>query len=99
MTSVFTPDTTEQKSRDSSVSKMGYGLDDKDSIPDRGKIFLPTPQRTARPWGSPTFLFNENQRLFPPPKREADYTALSNAEVQNCGVKPPLPHTSSWFCS
>jgi hypothetical protein len=29
----------------------GYGLDDRSSVPDRGKRFFSTPQRPDRMWG------------------------------------------------
>jgi hypothetical protein len=37
--------------------------------------------------------------LFPGvkrPRREADHSLPSSAEVKNGGTIPPLPHTSSW---
>jgi hypothetical protein len=81
------------------VIATAYGLDDRGSIPGRGKIF---PFSTAsRPALGPI--------QYPPqwvtgsispginfPGRETDSSLLSSAEVKNAGAIPPLPRMSSW---
>jgi hypothetical protein len=53
-------------SRDSSVGTVtGYGLDDRASIPGRGKIFFSTPQHPNLFRGPSSFLPNVYRGLFP----------------------------------
>jgi hypothetical protein len=79
---------------------MGFGLEDRDSIPDRGKrVSLPTASRpvmgTTQPLIQcvPGVISQEVKRLG----READHSLPSSAKVKNSGAIPPLPHTSSWL--
>jgi hypothetical protein len=65
----------------------GYELDDRSSIPGRGKIFIPSPASTH-------LLSNEYEALKRP-VREADHSLPSSAEVKNGGAIPPFPHVST----
>jgi hypothetical protein len=59
---------TEQsvKSRDSSVGiALGYGLDDRGSIPGGCWEFFSKPPRPERLWGPESLLSNGYQGLFP----------------------------------
>jgi hypothetical protein len=50
----------------SSVSIVSdYGLDDRGSIPDRGRGFLLYPLRPDRLWGPPSLLYNGYRGSFP----------------------------------
>jgi hypothetical protein len=78
---------------------MGYGLESRGSIPDRGKRFFPF-STAPRPAMEPTLppvqwvagvLFPGVKRLG----RDADHSTPSNAEVKNGGAIPPLLHKSS----
>jgi hypothetical protein len=52
--------------RDSSVDIVkGYGLDGRDSIPGKGKIFFFTPHRPDRLWGPPSLVSNGDREFFP----------------------------------
>jgi len=44
---------------------LGYGLDDRDSIPGRGKEFISLLSCPERLWGLHSFLSNGYQELFP----------------------------------
>jgi hypothetical protein len=73
-----------QKNRESSIGiAAGYGLDGRDSIPDRAKIFFSTPQRPDRLWGPPRLLYNGYRGVFrlgvKRPGREADHSPPSSA--------------------
>jgi hypothetical protein len=72
---------------------MGYMLDDRGSIPGRGKLFC-IPQFPDRFGGPPSLLSNGYQGVERP-GREVDNPPLSSAEVKNVGALPSLPHTSS----
>jgi hypothetical protein len=82
-----------------SLYSDGYGLDDRSSIPGRGKGFLSSPQRPDRLWDPPIILHNLYLWLFSPgvnrPDREADHSLPSFAVVKNSGGIPPLSHTST----
>jgi len=62
---------------------VGYGLDDRASIPDRGKNFFSSPPRPNRHWGSPSLisivLFLGVRR----PENRADYSPPYNDKVKN----------------
>jgi hypothetical protein len=74
------------RNRDSSVSTfwLGYGLDDRGSIPDIGNdgIFFYSPPRPHWPWGSPSLLTN-GYWGFLPRGREADHSPPSHGKVKN----------------
>jgi hypothetical protein len=86
--------------RDSSVVIVtGYGLDSRDAIPGRYKIFLFS--IASRPCLGPTqppiqwvlgALSSGVKRLG----REPNHSPPSSAEVKNGGAIPPLPLLSSW---
>jgi hypothetical protein len=66
--------------------------------PDTGKRFFYSPQCPNWFRGPHNLLSNGYQGSFPGVKQlghEADYSPLSDAEVEN-GAIPPLPHMSSW---
>jgi hypothetical protein len=78
---------------------MGYELDSRGSIPDRGNIILffkesrpaREPMKSSTQWVSGA--------VSPGVKcqgHEADHSSPHSAEVKNDGDIPPLPHTSSW---
>jgi hypothetical protein len=78
---------------------MGYGLDGRGSIPDRGKILLFC--AASRPALGPTQhpIYWVPDALSPRvkrPGREADHSLPSSAEVKDGGAIPPLLHKSSW---
>jgi hypothetical protein len=62
----FLFNTTLFMSRGSSVSIVSdYGLDDRGSIPDRGRgFFLPLAFRPDRLWGPPSLLYNGYRGSF-----------------------------------
>jgi hypothetical protein len=64
-----------------------YGLDDRGSIPDRGRGFFFSPLRPDWLWGPPSLLFNGYWGPFPGgevrPGRDADHSTPSSAEVKN----------------
>jgi hypothetical protein len=77
----------------------GYGLDGRDSIPDRGKIFLFS--IASRPPLRLTHSLIQwvRQAISPEverPEHEADHSPPSSAEVKNGRPIRPLPHISSW---
>jgi hypothetical protein len=45
--------------------RLSYELDGRDSILDRAREFLSSPERPDRLWDAPSLLSNECQRLFP----------------------------------
>jgi hypothetical protein len=79
------------------MAESVYGLDDRGSITDRGKILLfsitsrsassTQPPTQWVPWSN----YQEVRRL----KREADYSLPSNAKLKNGGTTPP--HRKSLF--
>jgi hypothetical protein len=71
---------------------MGYRLDVRGSIPGRDKGFYSTPQRSDRVWGPPSLLHNGYRELreVKRPRREANHTPPSSAEVNNGRVIPLL---------
>jgi hypothetical protein len=64
-----------------------YGLDDRGSIPGRGKGFFLSPLCPDRLWGPPNLLYNGYRGSFPRgkarPGRDADHSPPSNAEAKN----------------
>jgi hypothetical protein len=64
-------------------------------FPQRGKLFLSTPQRQERAW-VPLSLLSLSLGVQRP-RHEADQSLPSCAQVKNGGTIPPLPHTSSWY--
>jgi hypothetical protein len=75
-------------SRGSSVSTVSdYELDDRGSIPDRGRGFFFQLLRPDRLWGPPSLLPNGYRGSFPRgkarPGRDADHSPPSSAEVEN----------------
>jgi hypothetical protein len=88
--------------QDNSVGiATGYGLDDRGSIPERGKRYFSTPHRPHRvlrpshfsvqwvPW-APSLGVKR-------PGREPDHSPPCNAVIEIGGDIPSLPHTSSCF--
>jgi hypothetical protein len=61
----------------------------------KGKTFLFSPQRPHWFWSPPSLLSNGYRGLFPLeikwPRREADRSFPTSAEVINAGAIPPLP--------
>jgi hypothetical protein len=54
-----------RRSRDSSVgTEIDYGLNERGSIPGRGKNFLSSPHLSDRLWGTSRLLCNGYRRLF-----------------------------------
>jgi len=53
--------------RDQPVQRLGYGLDDRYSIPGRSndRICFSSPPRADRLWGPPSLLSNGYRRLIP----------------------------------
>jgi hypothetical protein len=75
------------RSRGSSVSIVtDYGLNDRSSIPDRGRGFFFQSLRPDRLWGPPSLLSNGYQGSFPRvkarPGRDADHSPPSSTEVK-----------------
>jgi hypothetical protein len=74
---------------------MGYSLDAQESIPGRGKRFLPSPQRPHQLQGPYSLLYHGYQGALSPgmkwPGRKTDHSPTSNAEVKNYGATPLLP--------
>jgi hypothetical protein len=70
-------------------ASTGCGLDGRDLIPGRGKIFLFSTARTPAlgPTQPPGFKRQEHK---------ADNSPLFSAEIKNGVTIPPLSHTSSW---
>jgi hypothetical protein len=75
--------------RDSS-NRYSDVLDDRDSIPGRGKRFFSIRQSPYHIWGLPTLAVER-------PERESNHLSPSSDEVKNDGAISPLPHTSSWL--
>jgi hypothetical protein len=79
---------------------VGLRLSDRSSIPGKGEILVPCPQRLHEFWGPPSVVSNEYQESLSlgvkRPGREADHVLQTGAEV---GSIHPLPHTSSWRCA
>jgi hypothetical protein len=88
------------RSRDSAVSiATGYGLDDRGSIPSKGKIFLFS--TASRPALGPTqpsiqYVLGALSPGVKQPGREADHSPPSIAGLKNGGAIPPLLRMSSW---
>jgi hypothetical protein len=63
-----------------------YGLDDRGSIPDRGRGFFFLPLRPDRLWAPPSLLSSGNRGPFPGgkarPGRDVDHSPPSSAEVK-----------------
>jgi hypothetical protein len=80
-------------------SRYSDGLDDRGSIPGRGKIFLfSTEFRTAVGPAQPPIQWELGSASHgvKQPGREADHSSQCSAEVKKSGPIPPLPNTSSW---
>jgi hypothetical protein len=77
----------------------GYGVDGRDSIPGRGKIFLfSTASRQALEPSRPP-IQRVPEMISPEakqPRRKADRSPPSSAEVKNSGAMPALANMSSW---
>jgi hypothetical protein len=75
----------------------GYGLDDRGSIPCRGKRFSPLrsvqtdsgAHAVSYPMGAAGYFSGVKW-----PRRKTDYSPPSSAKVKNGGAIPPLPHMS-----
>jgi hypothetical protein len=82
-----------------SVWRLGYGLDDRGSIPIRGKkVFLSIVSRPALGSIQPPNQWTPGA-LSPRVMRqgsETDHSPPSSAKVKNGGVLPPLQHITSW---
>jgi hypothetical protein len=81
---------------------MGYGLNGRSSIPGMGKFFLfSIASRLAL---GHTLAFHPITQWVPGaissgtelPRRKADHSHPSSAEVKNGGAIPPLTHMFSW---
>jgi hypothetical protein len=84
--------------RDSSVSiRMGYGLEDRGSIPGSNKGFFYISQHPEQGPTKPTtqWLQGAVSPEVKRPRREDNQSRPSSAEVKNGGAIPSLPHTSS----
>jgi hypothetical protein len=82
-------------SRGTSVDiAMGYGLDGLGSIPDRDRFFLFS--IAFRPFLGSTQPSNRWVPGVKLPRREADHSPATSAEVNNGGTVPPFPGMSSW---
>jgi hypothetical protein len=88
------------KCRDSSVGiATGYGLEGRDSISRRGKIFIFSTESTLAlgPTQPPIqWVQGEISPGVKRPSRQTDHSPPSRAEIKKGGDIPPLPHTSSW---
>jgi hypothetical protein len=89
-------------SRDSLVNiSTGYGAGRSrfDSL--EGRKFFYSPQRSHCPWGpwSLRLVLGAVSLGVKRPRREADHSSPSSAEVKNGGDIPPLPNTYSWLCT
>jgi hypothetical protein len=76
----------------------GYGLDDRGSILERGKILFSTASRPALGPTQPPIEWVPGA-ISPGvkgPGRETDHSPPSSADVKNGGAIPPLPHMFSW---
>jgi hypothetical protein len=66
---------------------LGYGIDDRGSIPGGGRDFFSSSPPSNRLWGPPSLVSNGVLGApFPGikrPEREADYSLPSNAEINN----------------
>jgi hypothetical protein len=65
------------------------------SIPGRGRRFYSSAQRPDRLWAPNSLLSNVYPRVKRP-RREADSSSQTSAEVKNAGAVL-LSHTSSWL--
>jgi len=76
-----------------SLYRLGYGLDDRDSVPGKG---------SDGSYSLRSFVQTDLDSIQPPvqwvkwPQREADNSPPSSAEVRMRGAVPPLPNISSW---
>jgi hypothetical protein len=73
---------------------MGHGLDDRDSIPDRGKFSLFSTESGLALGATQTRI-----QMLPEIKRqgrEGDHSPPSRAKVDNGGAITPLPNASLW---
>jgi len=75
---------------------LSYGLDDRDSVPGRGREFLSPPPNPHRLWDPPSNISNGWWELLPPglkwQEREDDSSTPSSAEFKNawsCISTPP----------
>jgi hypothetical protein len=90
------------KNRDSSVGiALGYGLDDRGSIPGECWEFFSKPPRPERLWGPPSLLSNGYPGALSPGVkrlgREADHSPPSSAEVKEwVELYLHSPNTPSW---
>jgi hypothetical protein len=83
-------------SRHNSVAiAVGYGLDGRGSISDRGKRFLSSPQRPDRLWDPPSLLSNCSLG-GKAPGIWSYHSPSSSVEVKNGAAILPLPDMSSW---
>jgi hypothetical protein len=74
--------------------ETGYGLDGRGSITGRGKIVLISVTSKTSSGACPASCPIRTGWISP--RREADHSSPTSAEVKNGGAIPPLPHMSSW---